>query len=149
MKKRSWCDIEFEVLLTCNYKHVMSTGRLKLRLIYISNYESESGKISAQPHTFVLYEAISYYFKQTVYMNTVESMQNECTGLCGILYLAVMLIVLECCQTHDMLSYIERLTDCWVCWWINSRNNHPTHTPLPFLVCSQELRNARNRSHIP
>ena len=32
--------------------------------------------------------------------------------LCGILYLAVMLIVLECCQTHDMLSYIERLTDC-------------------------------------
>ena len=122
---------------------------LKLRLIYISNYESESGKISAQPRTFVLYEAISYYFKQTVYMNTVESMQNECTGLCGNLYLAVMLIVLECCQTHDMSSYIERLTDWWVCWWINSRNNHPTHPPLPFLVCGQELRNARNRSHIP
>ena len=49
------CDREFEVLLTCNYKHVLSTGRLKLRLIYISNYESESGKISAQPHTFVMH----------------------------------------------------------------------------------------------
>ena len=35
------CDREFEVLLTCNYKHVLSTGRLTLRLIYISNYESE------------------------------------------------------------------------------------------------------------
>ena len=64
--------IEFEVLLTCNYKHVqyvvrhtvLSTGRRKLRLIYISNYESESGKISAQPHTFIMYEVISYYFKQ-------------------------------------------------------------------------------------
>ena len=39
----------------------MSTGRLKLRLIYISNYESESGKISAQLHTFIMYEANSLY----------------------------------------------------------------------------------------
>ena len=45
-------------------------------------------------------------------MNTVESMQNECMGLCGNLYLAVMLIGLECCQTHDMSLYIERQTDC-------------------------------------
>ena len=73
---------------------------------------------------------------------------NECTGLCRNLYLAVMLIVLECCQTHDMSWYIERQTDCWVCWWMNSRNNQSTHPPLPSLVCSQEGRNARNRSHI-
>ena len=45
-------------------------------------------------------------------MNTVKSMQNECTGLCGNLYLAVMLIVLECYQTHDMSLYIEKQTDC-------------------------------------
>ena len=45
-------------------------------------------------------------------MNTVEIMQNECMGLCRNLYLAVMLIALECCQTHDMLLYIERQTDC-------------------------------------
>ena len=110
---------------------LLSTGRLKLRLIYISNYESEWGKISAQPHTFIMYEAISYFFRQTVYMNTVESTQNECTGLYGNLYLAVMLIVLECCQTHDMSLYIEGQTDCWECWWMNSRNNHFTHPPLP------------------
>ena len=59
-----------------------------------------------------MYEAISHYFRQTVYVNTVESMQNECTGLCGNLYLAVMLVVLECCQTHDMSLYIERQTCC-------------------------------------
>lgn len=139
MRWRSWCDIElpeFEVLLTCNYKlvDVPSTGRLKLRLIYISNYESEWGKISPQPHTFIMYEAISYFFRQTVYMNTVESTQNECTGLYGNLYLAVMLIVLECCQTHDMSLYIEGQTDCWECWWMNSRNNHFTHPPtLPLI----------------
>ena len=57
-------------------------------------------------------EAISYYFKETVYMNTVESMQNECTGLCGKLCPAVMLIFLECRLTHDMSLYIERQTDC-------------------------------------
>lgn len=144
MKYRSWC-IEYEVVLTCNFKHVLSTGRLQLRLIYISNYESELGKISTLPHSFIMYEAISYYFKQTVYMNTVKSMQNECTGLCGNLYLAVMLIVLECYQTHDMSLYIEKQTDCWVCWWMSFRNNHSTHPPLPSLVCSQELRNARKR----
>ena len=153
MRWRSWCDIElpeFEVLLTCNYKlvDVPSTGRLKLRLIYISNYESEWGKISAQPHTFIMYEAISYFFRQTVYMNTVESTQNECTGLYGNLYLAVMLIVLECCQTHDMSLYIEGQTDCWECWWMNSRNNHFTHPPFPSLVSGQELRNTQNHSYI-
>ena len=95
-----------------------------------------------------MYEAISYHFKQTVYMNTVESMLNECTGLCGNLYLAVMLIVLECCQTHDVSLYVESQTDCWVCWLMNSRNNHFTHPPLPSLVSGQELRNAQNHSHI-
>ena len=45
-------------------------------------------------------------------MNTVESMQNECTGLCGNLCPEVMLIVLECRLTHDMSLYIERQTDC-------------------------------------
>ena len=69
--------------------------------------------------------------KQFIWIQSKVCKMNVRPGLCGNLCPAVMLIVLECRLTHDMSLYIERQTDCWVCWWMNSRNNHPTHPPFP------------------
>lgn len=62
---RSCSDVQLQTCTVCgpSYCTVNATGRLKRRLIYISKYESESGKISAQPHTFIMYEVINSLYE--------------------------------------------------------------------------------------